>query len=70
MHYHWEQTAAKKRKVTTLNSVHQDQSNFDKKIATVTVVGQKESSAIDIASSRSCEPKRFVRKVEKQYIQE
>ena len=35
MHYHWGQTAAKKRKVPTLNSAHQV-----KKVVTSTVVGK------------------------------
>ena len=64
MHYHWGQASAKEG---TWPHIKQKSS------VTLTVVGWKDNSAIYIASSESCEPKRFVwrwKKVEKQYVQE
>ena len=56
MHYHWGQTAAKKkRNVVALNSSHNIKNNV-----TLPVVGKNDSNAVYITSSESCEPKRFI----------
>ena len=70
MYYHWGQTSAKKKGTWSLWTSYIKQASSVG--VTLTVVGWNNSSAICIASSESCEPKRFVRcrnKVEI-YIQE
>ena len=69
MHFHWEQTAAKKWNMTTLNSAHIKQ----KSSVILKVVSWNKSRVVYIASYESCEPKRLSRlcnKVERKYIQE
>ena len=69
MHYHWGEPAAKKRNMDTLNSTVQ----VKQKSSVTCVAGQNDSRAVYIASSESCQPKRFVRccnKIERKYIQE
>ena len=54
-------------------SGHFEQRSSSKKTATLTVVGSNNSRAVYIASSESCEPKRFAHcwnKVERKYIRE
>ena len=68
MHYHWGQRSAKR------DRGHFEKTHIKQKSSlTLTVVGWNDNSAIYIASSESCEPKRLVwcwKKVEIKYIQE
>ena len=68
MHCHWGQTAAKKER-----GHFEQRTSTQKNSTTLEVVGWNYSKVVYIASSKSFEPKRFVRplsKVERQDIQE
>ena len=54
MHYHWGQTAKKKRNVATLTSA----AHTKRKSSVTCLVSQNDSRAENIAPSESCQPNR------------